>query len=761
MYRLKDYNVIWDTPGKDCSDSMPTGNGDIGINLWTEPDGDVLLYIGKTDSWDENGRLLKLGRLRLHFKNSPFANPKKFRQELDLAESAVFLETEEIKMKIWVDANHPAIHIEAAGDRENEITASLEIWRDRPRELLLEDKRDGRTGGVCEGSHSESGLVRAGLKPMISADIVVPSERGIIWYHRNETSIWQGELAHQGLGGFCKTARDPLLHITTGGMIVADGFVKSRGTSLYCEKAKDFKICAVLLTAKTDTAGEWVEKLKALAAEIQSIPLHTAYAAHTAFWKGFWERSYIKLSARGRAKNEAETITRMWHLHRYTIACAARGNFPLKFNGSIFNVDGHHDALNPYCSQNYSADFRAWGGCYWFQNQRQIYWAMPPAGDLDLMLPFFRMYFDALDFAKYMTKTWFNHGGAFFPETMYFWGSYNRADYGLTPAEGKKHPADIESGYIKRYWQGGLELSYMMLTYYRYTRDEKTFSEMLYPVIKEVLTFYDCHYRVGDDGKMILEPAQCLETYWDAKNPLPEIAGLQAVLECLLEIDSPSLNRGERDWLRTLLKKTPSLTVLRQKGKKIIQCCESGEKTAHNLENVSMYAVFPYQRYGLLQEDLKVARDTFARRKFDKYYTCWHNNNVFAAYLGLEKTARKKLAKRYCLHDGYRFPTFYVQGDWVPDHDNGSVAQQTVQAMLVQSYCDTLLLFPALPKNWDAEFKLCVPGGVTVEVKRKRGKIEYFSATPQGQVKNVINMSDGNRKPRPKEGGHKQFAQRI
>ena len=42
------------------------GNGDIGINAWVEPNNDLLLYLGKTDAWSENGRLFKVGRLRLH-----------------------------------------------------------------------------------------------------------------------------------------------------------------------------------------------------------------------------------------------------------------------------------------------------------------------------------------------------------------------------------------------------------------------------------------------------------------------------------------------------------------------------------------------------------------------------------------------------------------------------------------------------------------------------------------------------------------------
>ena len=30
------YNVVWDSPSKDYSGSMPLGNGDIGVNAWLE-----------------------------------------------------------------------------------------------------------------------------------------------------------------------------------------------------------------------------------------------------------------------------------------------------------------------------------------------------------------------------------------------------------------------------------------------------------------------------------------------------------------------------------------------------------------------------------------------------------------------------------------------------------------------------------------------------------------------------------------------------
>ena len=47
-------DVVWNEPGRSSADSMPLGNGDIGLNVWTEQNGDVLFYIGKTDAWSEN-----------------------------------------------------------------------------------------------------------------------------------------------------------------------------------------------------------------------------------------------------------------------------------------------------------------------------------------------------------------------------------------------------------------------------------------------------------------------------------------------------------------------------------------------------------------------------------------------------------------------------------------------------------------------------------------------------------------------------------
>jgi hypothetical protein len=90
FYPISDYNLQWETPSTNSSGSMPLGiysicflliddkgNGEVGLNLWVEESsGDVLFLISRTDTWDENGRLLKIGRIRIALDPNPFLDSK-------------------------------------------------------------------------------------------------------------------------------------------------------------------------------------------------------------------------------------------------------------------------------------------------------------------------------------------------------------------------------------------------------------------------------------------------------------------------------------------------------------------------------------------------------------------------------------------------------------------------------------------------------------------------------------------------------------
>src|SRR5512140_1140945 len=83
------YNVVWDSPSENHHGSMPLGNGDIALNAWMTRDGDLHFYISKTDAWDDNARLVKVGKIRLHFEPDPVTSGTIFRQELKLNQGCV------------------------------------------------------------------------------------------------------------------------------------------------------------------------------------------------------------------------------------------------------------------------------------------------------------------------------------------------------------------------------------------------------------------------------------------------------------------------------------------------------------------------------------------------------------------------------------------------------------------------------------------------------------------------------------------------
>ena len=71
-----------------------------------------------------------------------------------------------------------------------------------------------------------------------------------------------------------------------------------------------------------------------------------------------------------------------------------------------------------------------------------------------------------LPLQKHRTRTYFDHGGAHYPETIMFWGAEVSAHYGWTPFEQRKRP-EAECSYVTYYWTGGLELSLILLQLFR------------------------------------------------------------------------------------------------------------------------------------------------------------------------------------------------------------------------------------------------------------------------------------------------------
>ena len=112
---------------------MPLGNGDIGLNVWTEQNGDIVFYIGKSDAWSENPKgttgLAKVGKVRLSTEPALFAGTNGFSQALRLYDGQIVIKGEKGELCLWVDANAPVIHAQVKGSTPCVLTASLDPYR--------------------------------------------------------------------------------------------------------------------------------------------------------------------------------------------------------------------------------------------------------------------------------------------------------------------------------------------------------------------------------------------------------------------------------------------------------------------------------------------------------------------------------------------------------------------------------------------------------------------------------------------------------
>jgi len=722
--KIEHFNIIWESPSRSEEGSMPLGNGDIGSNVWATPDGNLHLYLSKTDAFNQNAQLLKLGAVVLSLSPNPFQETG-FQQTLLLEDGTIQLtQTDALgnmvaEVLVWIDVHNPTVQIDIETKNDTRLQVDLNNWRDSVRQLADWE------------AHAAYGMANSGRPLYVYPDTVFSLENNqLAWAHRNESSIWQTTLEKQNLGELVDRYDDPLLHRTFGGLIQGKGLIKSNDRQLVSENAfARHSIQIQIKSSQEDEITNWITAIQSEAERVANQPVQDRYDDHRLWWRNFWNRSYLIPSG----SPAADSVAKAYALQRYVSACAGRGILPIKFNGSLFTVGGideEHDIT-------YNADYRRWGGPYWFQNTRLVYWPMLESGDFEMIKPLFRMYLNNLPFAKDRTSIYFGHEGAMFPETQYFWGAYAQDNYGW---EEEREEADLsdKSGitvnqYIRYHYEGALELTALMLDYYHFTQNNSFLYDTLLPLSTEVLTFYQQHYSRNDEGKLLVYPAQSLETYWDVVNPTPVVAGLQWTLSELLRIPHHKLDQQDIEWWQEFVEELPPIAIGEKKGKQaILPAQDTLQSVRKNIENPELYAVFPFRLFGVGKDSLKMAIRTFRNRQV-KGNRGWYQDETQAAYLGLAEEAKEGLIRRVAMkHEDSRFPVFWGPNfDWIPDQDHGGNLLKALQVMMIQTLGDSILLMPAWPKEWDANFRLHSTKRTIVEGTVKDGVVDFQVYPPE------------------------------
>ncbi len=218
---------------------MPVGNGDLAANVWTEQNGDLVVLVAKADSWAESGNLVKLGRVRINLAPNPFVGVADFAQKLKLEKGLIEISSGANVLRIWVDANHPVIHVETHLEHPGTMQASLELWR--------------RT------------------------DTLFPAGADrITWCHFNSSSTYPSLLQQEHLESLAQKYPDPLLHRCFGATLTGPGLVGSNDHTLNSlAPGRDFRLDLIALTQRGawHLSDAWRSSLDSLAAEVNRVGL--------------------------------------------------------------------------------------------------------------------------------------------------------------------------------------------------------------------------------------------------------------------------------------------------------------------------------------------------------------------------------------------------------------------------------------------------------------------------------------------------------
>lgn len=777
---LEQYNVNWTTQSKNSGESMPVSGGDIGLNVWVE-DNELLIYIGRAGYRDENGALLKPGRIRMRLSPNPFEYGV-FHQELKLREGHVLIsgalsDKTPVEIKVWVDVLRPIVHMDVNSESEITTEVTYENWRfntieleptvDKPNSISKHDRR-----AVSMINYDEyPGEV------FLYKDTIQPQDGYISFYHKvdNSKDIFDFEVKQQALDSIRDTLVNPLDNLIWGGALVGDNFyLKEKTSGSYAETpfqgwkyvskspSKSHRVRVLLHIDQCEQQELWeagLEKLIELAPQDDS----EAWEENLKWWEDFWNRSHLVINSERDELDLGWRLGRNYQLFRYMLASNVSGREPSLFNGGLFTFDPLY--VNGRSGSGYTPDHRQWGAAFTAQNQRLLVWPLLKTGDFDFFPTAFSYYTQGLTNAKLRVKHYWDHNGCCFEEQTTITYLPGATQYGFVEGGRRSRPLDYEVGMLvnpatRMIYEGQLEYSWLMLQYCQFSgEDIAPYLEF----IEQSVIFYDEHYRfrnkqlngaeLDENGKLVIYPSNTLESHPESKNPTSVIAGLKRILTELSQFPDEQMNSVKKERWKEMLDRLPEMPTGSNDdfGGKYLKPSENYE---HNhLHSPEMYPLYPYQNYGIGLPGLDLMKNTFLASGEDRFdIIAWAQGNIHAARLGNVKLAQELNSKK--MDNGpFRFPAFWPGNmDWAPDHNWGGSGMIGMQEMLMQTHRSLeevnsekpgkIRLFPTWPNEWDVDFKLHAPKGATVEGKFNKGNISEIIVSPESKREELILLNE-------------------
>ncbi len=517
-------NLTYDKPVSRSEEGMPLGNGHMGSLVWTTSSS-IRFQLNRVDVFANNSASNNfyerhtdycsgLGFVDVDFLSQDIFTGKNFRQHLSCYDGLASVEGNSIKAQAlaWNEQDVMAMRIENNHPSSNMVHINLRTLR--------------------------APVTKRGNHQAISTLKIIDNKIVLLQEFKEDQYYCSSSVVIEVVGGDAKAS---LVNETTVRLTVPAGkanFTVMMSSSASFDPNEDIVLASI---KKLDLA--------------KNIGFDGLYQSNKAWWKRFWEKSFVQLHS---GDGKADLIEKHYTYYLYVMASSSRGAYPPKFNGMLWTTGG---------------DDRKWGNLFWGANQSCLYNALFPANREELLDPMFNMYSAMRKACEVAAQQQWGSKGIFIPETVAFdgmaalpediaaemrdlyllkkpWNERTQkfTDYASTKMpflsrwnwkkdegwkEGRWYISDKGAGpfgHVSHIFSRGAKIAYQYWLKYEYTQNEEWLRDEAYPMLKGVAEFYRNFPNLRkEDGKYHIYNVNDNESVLGGHNTVEEIASMMGI----------------------------------------------------------------------------------------------------------------------------------------------------------------------------------------------------------------------------------------
>ncbi len=508
---------------------------------------------------------------------------------------------------------------------------------------------------------------------------------------------------------------------------------------------------------KADVAGLALKQLDAA----QQKSFNELLENNRKWWSKYWSKAFIHLHS---ADSIADNVEKNYTYLLYIMASCSRGDYMPRFSGMLWYTNG---------------DMCMWGSQYWWHNQGTYYNGLTATNRPEIIDPVFSTYSRNFEsFSKAATQQW-GTKGIWIPETSFFngledlpdsiaremrdlylvrkpWENRSKAfqDYAryknslnsrwnwlflekvdggpIARNENTRYAPNPPFAYTLHVMSSTAKISYLYWLRYAYYLDKEWLRSTGYPMIKGSAEFY-CNFPnlyKGKDGKYHIKYINNLEDHdkWGGEDTAEELSAMYAILPIAIRASEILGVDAELRpvWKEILDNLAPVPTA--QIPSEYYDLCTIGT------ENKELF--------NRILADYKKRNPNGANEKTS--VGLLSRNAVAASNLGLSDQVKYLIPNQMRVNESINsrsrvFPNRLTlgEGPGAIECERLGLASQALNAALLQSVPPSAgkdpvnYIFPAWPKEWDAQFTLAARDAFLISASMEKGQIEFVEICSQ------------------------------